>query len=196
MGLFKRLFKGRETKSPYWYLSLEACAQELSQVRRKKQELEHRLEILSKAKPTHTFLVAGDSSLAPKSEVEFEISRIMSELRVLDTEESLLEDEKKRKEELDKLRRQREEELDKLRRQREATYTYVDVKPEGKNLCGEITLSRSEASRGVEKRIQYNKDGKRATILVRIPQVLKTGLRSSSREQGHKQTLLETLSLL
>lgn len=177
MGLFKR----RETKPPYWYLSLEECKQKLSQIERKKRELEHRLEILSKAKPAHTVLVTEDTVFAPTTKIESEIGLIMSELRLLDSEEELVKLEKDRKERIMK-------EHDKLKKQRKAAFVQIDVKPTGigKDLCGEVILSRAEVSHGIEKPIQYMRDGRWAKIVVKIPPRVKDETRIKLKGAGSK----------
>ncbi len=155
MGLFKR-----KVELPYQNPSLEACKRELSQIIRKKQELERRLEILTKARPTKTVILTDDSSYAQTNVIESEIQIIMIQLRNKDANEELVRHEIERKE-VDKRKSERREALERL----------IEVKPidRGKDLTGEVTISETEASKGKEKVIEYLKDGKKAKIVFKIP---------------------------
>lgn len=178
MGLFKR----KKTKPPGWYLSLEECEEKLSQIGRKKRELEHRLEILSRAKPADTVIIAEDDFSRPTSEVEWQIGRIMSELRLLDSEEELVRLEKETKE------RAKKERLKRLKEEREAAFSRIEVKPSGvgRDLYGEVVLSKEEASHGMDKPIKYARGSESVRIVVKIPPGVKNGARIRLKEAGLK----------
>lgn len=185
MGLFKRKeTKRRETKPPYWYFSLEECEQEISrceqeisQIERKKRDLEHRLEILSKAKPAHTVFVTDDALLTPTTVIEEQIELIMTELRLLDRKEESL---RLEKDSLEKARKK------KIVQEQKWTLAQIDVKPirGTKDLCGEVVLSKTEASHGIEKPIQYVRDSGKVRIMVKIPPGVRDGAKIRCKGLG------------
>ncbi len=68
------------------------------------------------------------------------------------------------------------------------TFMQLEVRPinSGKDLCGELVLSVTEAFYGVEKRIQYARDGVTTRIAAKIPQGVKDGARIRFRGGGSK----------
>jgi hypothetical protein len=163
------------------------CEQEFPRIEHKKRDLEHRLEILSKTKPVHTILVTEDTLFTPTTIVEEQIELIMTELRRLDSLEEtyrLLKDdlEKARKEKIDE--KQRWEKI--IAQEHEWTLAQIDVKPilGTKDLCGEIVLSRANAFHGVEKAVQYVRDGEKTRIKVKIPPGVRDGMKIKCRGQG------------
>ena len=185
MGLFTRKkTKRKEIKPPYWYLSLGECEQEISQceqnfsqIERKKRDLEHRLEILSKAKPAHTVFVTDDALLTPTTVIEEQIELIMTELRLLDRKEESF---RLAKDNLEKARKE------KIVQEQKWTLAQIDVKPirGTKDLCGEVVLSRADASHGIEKPIQYVRDSGKARIMVKIPPGVRDGAKIRCKGQG------------
>jgi len=185
MGLFTRKkTKRKETKPPYSYLSLEECEQEISQceqeisqIERKKRDLEHRLEILSKAKPAHRVFVTDDAFLTPTTVIEEQIELIMTELRLLDHKEESF---RLAKNNLEKARK------GKIVQGQNWTLAQIDVKPirGTKDLCGEVVLSPADASHGIEKLIQYVRDSGKARMMVKIPAGVRDGAKIRCKGAG------------
>lgn len=87
-------FKHKSKRIPYQQLivKIEKGKGELAKIVSKKQRLERRLEILTRAKPSNTIIINSDVEYTPTSEIESEISYISTRLSLLDQEEDATRD--------------------------------------------------------------------------------------------------------
>jgi chromosome segregation ATPase len=161
----------------YRFYSLEEVYEELSLIRRRKSELEHRLQILSSASRPHNIIVDRDSELTHADEIDLQIEHIMSELHNLDSEQDILEAERRLKEsnkELDEKAKQKAEARETIETIEERLFRGRNRSTHrGSDIDLEVLISEKEASTGCEKTITYRRGGRLKKLLIKIPQGIK-----------------------
>lgn len=182
MGFLKRK---KSSFASFWeHADVEELDKEIARIKHKKQELEHRLEILCSAKSESTVIIIGDLS-EPECIThgldarEMEIEDITSELRILDLDEEILELERASKERAKQRKKRFGEEWKATFSSEEGRHT-----DRGRDLYHEVTLSEKEASQGIEKTIQYKRGKEEKKLIVKIPPGTKDGTRIRLRGVG------------